>query len=429
MGANPYPNLGWNPVTGMPGEVSALQQKVQAAASALSSSHAQIEKLLGESSHWEGEAANAFRDALDGELPTYMKNAAHSLEKASAWLGTWHGDLTSHRDLAQKYDGEAGEKKTAADNAKARHDEAGRDPDLQLAGKQYPSQEKADAATARLRAAEKSLGEAATHLTNANAAYDDVITKARTLETEHGDRAGVVAGKLDEADDKLAPKEPGWFSKTLDAIGEGLKAAGQFLLDHAGTIGAIAGLLALFPTPLAPLFAGIAIVASAASMGKNLADEDFRDALTGKYGWKEGLTAGASLVGDGLGMVPGVGVLARAGSEAGLAAAVAREGGEALSLGAKASAFTSEVVPTFTYKAFDAATAHGVGKAWDFATNGVNVVANVGSSLETEGVLPDGGPGHDSTEATKAAAAAKGGVAAASDITKDIGELIRSVRL
>ena len=27
MAANPYPNLGWNPVTGMPGEVSALQQK------------------------------------------------------------------------------------------------------------------------------------------------------------------------------------------------------------------------------------------------------------------------------------------------------------------------------------------------------------------------------------------------------------------
>ncbi|WP_329123016.1 putative T7SS-secreted protein [Streptomyces sp. NBC_01465] len=429
MAANPYPNLGWNPVTGMPGEVTALQQKVQAAASALSSSHAQIEKLLGESSHWEGEAANAFRDALDGELPTYMKNAALSLEKAATWLGTWHGDLTAHRDLAQKYDGEAGEKKTAADNAKTRHEEAGRNPDLQLAGKQYPSQEEADAATARLRAAEKSLNDAATQLTNANTAYNDVITKAHTLETEHGDRAGVIAGKLDEADDKLAPKEPGWFSKTLSAIGDGLKAAGQFLLDHAGTIGAIAGLLALFPTPLAPLFAGIAVVASAASMGKNLANEDFRDSLWGEHGWKEGLTAWASVGGDTLGMLPGVGALARAGSEAGLAAAVAREGGEALSVGAKASAFTSEVVPAFSYKALDAATSSGVGKAWDFAANGVNVVANLGSSLETEGVLPDGGPGHDSTEATKAAAAAKGGFGAVPALVTDIGELIRGVRL
>ncbi|MGW0613583.1 WXG100 family type VII secretion target [Streptomyces sp. NPDC002788] len=86
MATNPYPNLGWNPVPGIPAEVAALQQKVKAAADALDSSHRQIERLLGESAHWEGDAADAFRDALDGELPKYMKNAARSLDKAAASL-------------------------------------------------------------------------------------------------------------------------------------------------------------------------------------------------------------------------------------------------------------------------------------------------------------------------------------------------------
>ncbi|MFH8571506.1 putative T7SS-secreted protein [Streptomyces sp. NPDC017993] len=426
MAANPYPNLGWNPVPGVPGEVSALQRKVKAAATALNSSHQQIERLLGESSHWEGEAADAFREALDGDLPLYMKNAAHSLEKAATWLGTWDGDLSSHRDLAKKYDDEAGEKKSAAEKAKQSHDEAGKNPDLQLGGKEYPTQQEADSATSRLRAAERSLNEAATHLNSANTAYKDVIGKARELEGDHNDRANIVAGKLDEADDKLAPKEPGWFSKTLDAIGEGIKNIGEFILEHAGTIAAIAGLLALFPTPLAPLFAGIAVGASALSMGKNLANEDFRDSLMGEHGWKEGLTSWASVGGDALGMVPGVGALARAGSEAGLAAAVAREGGEAMSLGAKASSFASEVVPAFSFKALDVATS---AKTFDFAVNGVNVAANTASSLESLGVLPDGGIGHDTAEGTKAVAAGTGAGGAFTEIATDVGELARSIRL
>lgn len=76
MTANPYPNLGWNPAPGVSGEVATLLRKVKSAAAALDSSHQQIERLLGESAHWEGDAADAFRDALDGDLPKYMMNAA-----------------------------------------------------------------------------------------------------------------------------------------------------------------------------------------------------------------------------------------------------------------------------------------------------------------------------------------------------------------
>ncbi|WP_181449742.1 putative T7SS-secreted protein [Streptomyces cyaneus] len=427
MATNPYPNLGWNPVPGIPAEVAALQRKVKAAANALDSSHRQIEKLLGESAHWEGDAADAFRDALDGELPKYMRNAARSLDKAAASLDDWNGDLSSHRDLAKKYDEEAGEKKSAAEKAKQHHDEAAKHPDLQLAGKEYPSQQEADAATARLRAAERSLNEATTQLNNANQAYEDVLTKARTLESENKEKAESVAKKLDEADDNLAPKEPGWFSKTLESIGEFLKNVGQALLDHAGTIGAIAGLLALFPTPLAPAFAAIAIVASAAALSKNLASEDFRDSLMGEHGWKAGLTAWGSVVGDTLGVVPGVGILARAGSEVGLAAAVAREGGEAMSLGSKVTSFATEVKAVNWDRAMDVATAPS--KVRDWALNGVNATANVVSSAETVGLLPEDGIGHDSTEATKAGVALSGAAGTLGTFGTDIAELAGSIRL
>lgn len=428
MAGNPYTHLGWNPVPGLPGEVQSLKTKVSNAAKALRSSHQQIERLLGESSHWEGDAASAFRDALDGDLPEYMKNAARSLEKAATQLESWDGTLGSHRELAKKYDDEAKERKAAANTAETRHEEAGKDPDLKLGGKEYPSRTEADAATARLRAAEGRLKEAAGALTKANTAYSDVIKKAKELEGDHTTGAEKVAKQLDEADDKLAPKEPGWFSKTLDAIGEGLAAAGKFLLDHAGTIGAVAGLLALFPTPLAPVFAGIAVVASAASLSKNLASEDFRDSLTGKYGGMEAFSAWASVGGDTLGMLPGVGALSRAGSEAGLAAGIAREGGEAMSAGAKASTFASEIVPAFSNKALSVATDPATG-ALDYAVNGINVAANAASSLETAGVLPDDGPGHDAAEITKAVAAGKGAPGGISEIATDIGELARGLRL
>ncbi|MER7565286.1 WXG100 family type VII secretion target [Streptomyces sp. NPDC048523] len=428
MADNPYPSLGWNPVPGVPEQVTSLHRKVKSAADTLNNCHRQIEYLLGASSSWQGDAASAFRDTLDGDLKTAMRNAGQSLEKAAAALGTWEGDLTSHRDLAKKYDDAARENKADADKARSRYDQAKGNPDLKLAGKEYPSQAEADAATERLRTAERELNEATTHLNTANTAYNDVIAKAKELEGTHTDAAEAVARTLDEADDKLAPKEPGWFSKTLSAIGEGLKAVGEFLVEHAGTIGAIAGLLALLPTPLAPVFAGIAVAASAVSMAKNLASEDFRDSLMGEYGWKEGAFAWGSMVGDTLGMVPGVGALARAGSEAGLAAAVAREGGEALSVGSKLGAFGREIVPAFNFKALDVATDPATG-ALQYGINGVNVAANMASSLETLGVFPKNGPGHDASEITKGAAASTGFKSGALAIAEDIGELIGGIRL
>ncbi|MEV0096614.1 putative T7SS-secreted protein [Streptomyces sp. NPDC050738] len=412
----PYPNLGWDPAPGVPTEVNALQSKVTSAATALRNCHAQLQKLIGESSYWEGDAATAFREAIDGELPTYIKNAARSLEKASAQLKIWDGDLTSNRDLAKKYDEAAAEKKTATVTAQRRHDAAAGHPDLKLAGQTFPSQEEADTATERLRAAEKSLGEATTALNSANAAYDDVIRKAEELEHQHTDQAEGIARALDDATDKLAPREPGWLSKAVDAIWDGIKAVGDFLYEHAGTIGAIAGMLALFPTPLAPLFAGIAVVASAASMTKNMTDPEFRSALWGdKAGWNmDTFSAWSSVAGDALGVVPGIGALGTAGKEVAGAARMAGEGGEVVSASAKATEFVKDVVPAFSRTAETSAREGAAGiaaggkeaakRVADISVNGVNVGANLVSSGESLGVVPEEGAAHNTAEVLKSGA-------------------------
>ncbi|MEU0744209.1 putative T7SS-secreted protein [Streptomyces sp. NPDC006134] len=418
MAVNPYPNLGWNPVPGIPSEVNALKQKVASAATALRSCHTQLDKLIGESSYWEGDAAKAFREAIDGELPTYIKNAARSLEKAAAQLANWDGHLTSNRDLAQKYDDVAAEKKSAIATAKERHARAEKHPDLGLAGQQFPTQEEADAATARLRAAERSLNEATLALNKANGEYEDVIAKARELETTHADHAETVAKSLDDATDKLAPKEPGWLSKAVDAIWDGIKATGEFLLEHAGTIGAIAGLLALFPTPLAPLFAGIALVASGASMAKNFADPEFRDAFLpwgDKFGWNmDTFSAYASFGCDALGMIPGGKALGMAGREIADGLRMADSMGVAVKNTEKVTEFTREFGHVFKTSAktsvddaWDAAAGSATGSAkllGNISANGLNVAANSLSSLEAEGVLPEEGSSHNAAELTKAGA-------------------------
>ncbi|MPY62929.1 putative T7SS-secreted protein [Streptomyces spongiae] len=414
MAANPYLNLGWNPVPGIPSEVNSLKQKVSSAAAALRSCHTQLDKLIGESSYWEGDAAEAFREAIDGELPTYIKNAARSLEKAAAQLGNWDGHLTSNRDLAQKYDDAAAEKKSAIASAKDRHAQAEKHPDLGLAGQQFSTQEEADAATARLRAAERNLNQATIALNKANGEYNDIIAKAEVLEHTHTDNAETVAKSLDDATNKLAPREPGWLSKAVDAIWEGIKATGDFLLEHAGTIGAIAGLLALFPTPLTPLFAGIAVVASAASMAKNLSDPEFRSELMGGGSGMDTFAAWASLAGDTVGMIPGGSALGMAAREVADGVSMAGRMGVAVSNTEKAGAFVREIVPAFSKQAADETAgmwraasegAGGSGKLMGAITaSGLNVAANMVSSAESLGLVSEDGAEHNAAEGTKAAA-------------------------
>ncbi|MGV9566442.1 hypothetical protein [Streptomyces sp. NPDC003480] len=404
MTANPYPNIGWNPVPGIPAEVAKLQQKVAAAATALENTHRQLTKLTGESSYWEGDAAEKFRESLEGDLPKYIKDAASSLHTAAAELHKWEGHLTSNRELAQKYDAEAAERKAATDKARNAYGQAAQNPDLNLAGQTFPSREEADAATARLRSAERELNEAAAALTKANNEYESLNRKVMELETEHASEADSIAKAL-EGSAKKAPDEPGFWEK----VGDILKSVGDFLAEHAGTIGAIAGLLALFPA-LTPIMAPIALAASAVSMGKNLLDDDFRKNLMFQGSGMDIFSAYASLAGDTVGMIPG-------GKALGLAAKEGFDGtADGANIASKAWSGIKGGFSGISRSALDEAN-----DAWrlagestkgsallmaDIHVNGLNVAANAVSSAESFGIVDEGGTQHNAAEGTKAAATA-----------------------
>ncbi|MFC8090402.1 hypothetical protein [Streptomyces sp. NPDC057301] len=214
MAQNPYAHLGWNPVPGEPGEVEKLRTQLVNSASALQTAYQKIDKLLGESSFWEGDAAVGFREALDGDLPKYMKDAHKSLTLAGH-LGSWHGGLAGRRELAHKYDVEAADHKGDLKTTNARHDTAKQDPDLKLAGQTFKEGPELEPAQARLNAANTRLSDAVTAVNNAQGALDGVLRKARELEGTHEAEARDLAKKLKDATNDLAPEKPGWLSKAL----------------------------------------------------------------------------------------------------------------------------------------------------------------------------------------------------------------------
>ncbi|MER6016024.1 hypothetical protein [Streptomyces bluensis] len=309
MAQNPYVHLGWNPVPGQPGEVENLRTQLTKSATALQTAYQKIDKLLGESSFWEGDAAVGFREALDGDLPKYMKDAHRSLTLAAGHLGTWHGGLTSRRELAHKYDLEAADHKGDLKAANSRHESAKQDPDLKLADQTFTEGPELEAAQARLNAATDRLNDAVTAVNNAQGALDEVMRKARELEGTHQAEARDLATKLKDSTKDLAPEEPGWLSKALSWIGDNLTSI-------LGVLAAVAGLLALLCTgPFGIAFLLAAGALSLATMASRLSDPKVRASL------KDGFTKGefdadfwensVGLVGDALGAVPGIGAVSR----------------------------------------------------------------------------------------------------------------------
>ncbi|MEV5883043.1 putative T7SS-secreted protein [Streptomyces sp. NPDC052020] len=331
MTANPYPHLGFNPAPGSVSVVSDLTAKLRKSAQTIADAHKMIENLRSGSS-WEGDAAVAFREQLDGALPTNLKNAHTSITKAAAALTDWQQALDGYQDRARTLNGQAKEAKDQIEAAEGREKSASANPDLKLAGKTFTDDAALKDAQSRLDRATEELNKAREAVNNAKTAYNDVIKRAKELEEDHSTDARGKARVLRDSTDKLAPEEPNWFEKSMDWVGENLT-------DVLGAVAAIAGLAALFfAVPVGPVLLLVAAAASAATLISRLSNPVVRASL------KDGFTKGefdadfwnnaVGVVGDTLGVVPGVGAVAR-----GVNGAVrsANAGAEALTLGQKLS--------------------------------------------------------------------------------------------
>ena len=304
-----YPHLGWDPTPGSPAEIAALRARLTASATSLGAAHRLVDRLLSESSYWTGEAADAFRAALDGDLPRYLKNAHRSLTKAAGRLGAWHDDLVGLQATARGYDSRAGLEATAVRNAEARWTAAARNA-------QTPEGD--------LKAAVDAVDRARTALATTRA-------HARELAETHRTTAARIAKELDAATDRLAPKEPGSLDKALDWLDENLG-------DVLGATSATLGLVALFAGPLAVPLLFVAAGASLGALILHSRDPKIRAGLAAGPGDARFWTSTATLTGDAVGTLPGVGAVAKGAAGA---AAAAREGA-AVGLGGHAGRFASE---------------------------------------------------------------------------------------
>ncbi|WP_208870755.1 hypothetical protein [Streptomyces aquilus] len=331
--ANPhYPHLGFNPVPGDTETVRGLHKKLNNCAKTLEGTHDLVTKLL-DGSYWEGDAAVAFREQLDGgPLPLNLKNAAHSIRKAAKQLVRWEGELDDYQRRARKLEEDAKDAQEAVDRAKGRAAEAADDPHLKGKG-------------ADSDAAHKALTHANSDVKEAQAELDKVIGRAKKLAEEHENTARLRAGKIRDATKKLVPHEPGWFDEALDWLSDNLPDILSFV---AGAI-AVGALLLSGPlgwslaTMAALMLASSAVSLTAFTL--RMSDPEVRASLwdgftKGEFDadfWSNGVSVGADLAGA----LPGLGAALKGGIEATQAI---RAGSESVGFWQKAAAYGSKTL-------------------------------------------------------------------------------------
>ncbi|MEW1773808.1 hypothetical protein [Streptomyces sp. NPDC086777] len=296
--ASPYPHLGFDPAPGSTDLVRDLHRRLADCAREMEKAHAKVTKLM-DGSYWEGDAAVAFRAQLEsGPLPLNLENGARSVERAAGQLHLWGAELADFQRRARKLDGEAEEAREA----------------LRRAGR----------------------GHSAPH--PAQGDLDDVLKRARALAGEHEETARRRARHIGEASHRLAPHEPGAWDDFTDWLGDNLP---DILSACAAVLGVIAllGLTAVAPWMLF-LAAGLL---SGTAFGLRIADPEVLSSL------QDGFTKGEldldfwsnllGTAGDFLGMLPGLGAVAKGAMKAPelLAATAGPAGGAegALTLGQK----------------------------------------------------------------------------------------------
>jgi uncharacterized protein YukE len=293
-GASTYLHLGFDPAPGSTDLVRDIHRKLSDCAKEMERAHSKVTKLMN-GGYWEGDAAVAFREQLeDGPLPLNLRNGAHSVDKAARQLGLWATELEDFQRRAKKLDGEAGDAREALQRAQGHADEVER-----TAGKGKAHD---GAAPAPHRANSK--------VTAAQEALDDVLRRARSLAGEHEETARRRARHISDATHKLAPHEPDAWDKFTDWLGDNLP---DILSACAAVLGVIAllGLTAVAPWMLF-LAAGLL---SGMAFGLRVSDPEVLASL------EDGFTKGEldvdfwgnalGVAGDFLGMLPGLGAVAK----------------------------------------------------------------------------------------------------------------------
>lgn len=307
MTTNPYPNLGFNPVPGVPDDVANLTNRIKTAAEAVRDTNDLLSRLRNSNDEvWRGEAGDAFRSHFDATLAQDLGYAQKSLERAVTLLGEWNTALIGFRDQAKALDQEAATATDELNKAFTELQRANANPDLGLANQQFDDPAALQAAQTRLNTATARVNTAGAAVEHWMGVQDSIRARAHDLETEHGNVAKRIAAELDAAAKDFAPSEP---DKSIwDRITDAVEAIGNWIDEHRegihtalGIVSAVSGLLALCtPPPVSAIALGVALVASTGALALDLTDDQMRqDLMSGDP------KAWLTVSGDALGVVPG----------------------------------------------------------------------------------------------------------------------------
>ncbi|RPE41094.1 hypothetical protein EDD90_4170 [Streptomyces sp. Ag109_O5-1] len=288
----PYPHLGFNPAPGDMDLVRDMHRRLSDCAVEMEKARSKVARLMN-GSCWEGDAAVAFREQLEGgPLPLNLKNGARSVDKAAKQLDLWAMELGEFQRRAKKLDGEAETAREALRRAQGHADKA----------KSGTGHARVDGGVA--------LDKADSRVETAQGDLDDVLKRARSLAGEHEDTARKRARHIIDATHRLAPHEPGAWDKFTDWVGDNLP-------DILSACAAVLGVIALLGlTAIAPwlLFLAAGLL-SATAFGLRVSDPEVLASL------EDGFTKGEldidfwcnllGVAGDFLGMLPGLGAVAK----------------------------------------------------------------------------------------------------------------------
>jgi uncharacterized protein YukE len=391
-----YPNLGFNPVPGVPADVESLSASVQQAVDSMQESGSLLDQMRDSTSGvWQGDAGDAFREHFNGKLATDLQNAHTSLNTAVGVLKNWHGDLLGFKDTAAKLDQEAAEAKQAVQRADQALQQAQSNPDLQLAGQFFNTQQALQEAQSRIDAAESVLRDAGNAAQNAHGELASVMKRAEELASQHEAMARKYAQELEHATKGLAPHKPGFFSSMFSDFTHALGAVGNWVKNHISvihsvlsTISAVAGLIALCtPPPIDAIAGAVAIGAGVGALACDLANPKVRDAvgglLTGHF-TMDNLKNASTMGLDALSLIPGgklVGSAFKEGDVALGAAAKVASDGTVLKAGVDAV----DTIPTLASKIPGLSSLGG-----DAATAFTDAADNAGNVLKTGSNLAHG---------------------------------------
>ena len=311
MSACGYPGIGFDPVPGDPAEVADLQRRLAGAGAWLGDARGLVERLAAaEGPDWQGDAATAFRAHLRDGLAQHLGTAHDALRQAADQLQDWHTGLLGRQSHARQLDAAL----LRLHQLRADQLQAVRLPEPVPESVPEPEPEPGCA-----------LGAAAAAVDRLGQEADRLLAEARELERDHAADAERIAARLRGDWSGGLPPDPGALGDLLSDLSAGAGELGGALYQHAGTISAVSGLLALFPSPLTPLLAGIALASGATQLGKDAVDPGLWSALWPPRPGLDTAQAAVTLGGDVLGVVPGIAVVARgaSGTVKGLRAATA----------------------------------------------------------------------------------------------------------